>query len=142
MFTPHSPRMRYFTPIEANTLLKQLMPEIDRAVERTHQYEAVMNSLRSGNIPESEQEASATELQNLQAEIEAIVEAIHAQGVEVKGLRQGLIDFPAIRNGQEVCLCWKLGEAVVSHWHPAATGFAGRMPLSPDEDHGLWEWCN
>lgn len=50
-------------------------------------------------------------------------------GGQVKDLETGLVDFPGRRGSDEICLCWKLGEKKVGHWHPTDTGFAGRRPL-------------
>jgi len=50
-------------------------------------------------------------------------------GVELKGLPNGLCDFPSLRDGREVYLCWLLGEAEVLHWHELDAGFAGRQLL-------------
>lgn len=50
-------------------------------------------------------------------------------GVELKDPRTGLIDFRAMRQGEEVYLCWRLGEPSVAHWHPLHTGLAGRAPI-------------
>ena len=41
----------------------------------------------------------------------------------------GLIDFPALRRGETVLLCWQLGEDEVAFWHGLEDGFAGRQPL-------------
>ena len=57
------------------------------------------------------------------------MEAIHALGCELKHVDQGLIDFPALREGREVYLCWRLGEPTIGWWHDLDTGFAGRQPL-------------
>ena len=63
-------------------------------------------------------------------EIRALVRAVHEMGVEVKGLDDGLIDFPSVRRGREIYLCWKLGEGEhISWWHERDTGFAGRRPI-------------
>src|SRR5207237_10794900 len=60
-------------------------------------------------------------------EINALLLEIAHLGVDVKGPDQGLIDFPAMRRGREVLLCWKLGEGDrISYWHDVETGFAGR----------------
>src|SRR5437660_1491268 len=48
-------------------------------------------------------------------------------GVELKDYFGGLIDFPGLRNGRPVYLCWRLGEPEVSHWHDLEAGFAGRQ---------------
>jgi len=59
-----------------------------------------------------------------------IVRGLEGRGILVKGLEQGLIDFPHIReNGEEVYLCWKIGEDDIRYWHAIAEGFSGRRPL-------------
>jgi hypothetical protein len=50
-------------------------------------------------------------------------------GVVVRDIDRGLIDFPALRQGEEVYLCWMLDEPAVRHWHGVQAGFAGRRPL-------------
>ncbi len=142
MFGNTTVRTRYFTPFEANQTLRMVMPDLDRAVERAQQHEAFVRALKNGGVPSHEQEDMLEEIKQLQDEIQTIVEKLHEIGIEIKGLREGLIAFPALRSGQEVCLCWQAGETVVSHWHPIHSGFSGRVPLDPSEDLGLWEWCN
>ena len=58
----------------------------------------------------------------------------------MKNLEPALIDFPALRHGLEVCLCWKEGESEVRWWHPVPTGIKGRQAVRGDP--GIWEWCN
>ncbi len=55
---------------------------------------------------------------------------IDAMGVQVKDLDIGLLDFPCEVDGQVVLLCWKLGEATITHWHGLNEGFAGRKPIT------------
>ncbi len=50
-------------------------------------------------------------------------------GITVKDLDMGLIDFPCLRDGREVYLCWKLGEPGIDWWHEIDAGYAGRQPL-------------
>ena len=60
-----------------------------------------------------------------------LAQKIAQNGILIKGLEDGLIDFPHIRsNGEEVYLCWKLGENNIRYWHSVPDGFAGRKPLS------------
>jgi hypothetical protein len=54
---------------------------------------------------------------------------IEKLGVEVKDPATGLMDFPALRDGDVVYLCWRYGEPCVGFWHPLETGFTGRQPL-------------
>jgi hypothetical protein len=49
--------------------------------------------------------------------------------VVVRDLERGLIDFPSLLGGEEVYLCWLLGEPSVGHWHAVESGFGGRQPL-------------
>lgn len=57
------------------------------------------------------------------------LQAIHSLGVEIKDLERGLCDFPSLREGRVVYLCWVLGEDCIEWWHDLETGFAGRQPL-------------
>ena len=56
-------------------------------------------------------------------------EAVMATGVQVKDPETGLCDFPSVREGRPVVLCWKLGEPEVEFWHELDAGLAGRVPL-------------
>ena len=65
-------------------------------------------------------------------EADAIAECVRLlddEGVQVKDLDEGLLDFPAHRDGEDVLLCWKVGEPKVAFWHGLEEGFAGRKPL-------------
>ena len=50
-------------------------------------------------------------------------------GVDVKDPATGLLDFPSIRNGERVLLCWRAGEPAVEWWHGLTDGFAGRRRI-------------
>jgi hypothetical protein len=58
-------------------------------------------------------------------------EHLEALDLLVRDLEAGLIDFPALRDGREVYLCWQVDEPEVQHWHAAETGYPGRLPLDP-----------
>jgi hypothetical protein len=80
------------------------------------------------------QEPSDVEAQ-LEREAEAVahaVEELERIGVQVKDLDRGLVDFPALHDGEEVLLCWQVGEDEVAYWHGLEEGFAGRKPLPFD----------
>jgi hypothetical protein len=51
-------------------------------------------------------------------------------GVRVRDIDSGLIDFPAIRFGNTVYLCWRYGESEIEYWHGANEGFTGRKSLN------------
>jgi hypothetical protein len=62
-------------------------------------------------------------------DIQANVAAFDERGILLRDLDRGLVDFPALREGREVYLCWIDGEADISYWHELDDGFAGRAPL-------------
>ncbi len=59
-----------------------------------------------------------------------IVKELDRRGIVIKGLDEGILDFPHVRkNGEEVYLCWKIGEDDIQFWHGITEGFAGRKEL-------------
>jgi len=74
--------------------------------------------------------------EELEREAEAVgraIERLEGLGLLVKDLDRGLVDFPALRqNGEEVLLCWHVGEDAIAFWHGVEEGFAGRKPLPFD----------
>ena len=58
----------------------------------------------------------------------ALVE-LQAMEVVLRDLDRGLVDFPALRDGREVFLCWEEGEDEVAFWHDLDAGYGGRRPL-------------
>jgi hypothetical protein len=57
---------------------------------------------------------------------------VKALGGEVKDVEIGLVDFPSVRLGEEILLCWRLGEKRVEYWHPVDGGFASRRPVDAE----------
>ncbi len=71
------------------------------------------------------------EWRNLTKRLDEAVSALRAQGIEVKRLETGLVDFYALVDGELVLLCWQSDEAEVGFYHTLEAGFAGRRPISP-----------
>ena len=69
--------------------------------------------------------------ENAEATIELTfgLEEVGRLDIVVRDLDAGLIDFPALRDGEEVYLCWLVDEPAVAHWHAIEAGFTGRQPL-------------
>jgi hypothetical protein len=51
------------------------------------------------------------------------------EGIIVRDIKIGLVDFPFLRDGEEVYLCWTLAEGQISFWHPTNSGYSSRQPL-------------
>jgi hypothetical protein len=62
-------------------------------------------------------------------ELQASVAAFDARGILLRDLDSGLVDFPALRDGREIYLCWRDGEEDIGYWHELDAGFTGREPL-------------
>ena len=54
---------------------------------------------------------------------------LQAMEVVLRDLERGLVDFPAMRDGREVYLCWEAGESEIEFWHDIEAGYGGRQPL-------------
>lgn len=126
---------RFFTPDEANRLLPEVRVLLENALQKAER----LRNLSRSELGE-ERRGSEPEADQIREEVATILQQIKQQGVEVKGLELGLLDFPAMRNGRVVYLCWRAGEKRVEHWHPMHTGFAGRKRI--DEEPATWEWRN
>jgi hypothetical protein len=59
---------------------------------------------------------------------EAMLE-LREREIVLRDLDRGLVDFPSLRDGHEIYLCWEEGEPEIGWWHEPDTGFAGRRPL-------------
>jgi hypothetical protein len=61
--------------------------------------------------------------------MKSAVEEIQEMGCLIKDLETGLIDFPTLLRGEEVYLCWRLGETDIGFWHGVHEGVAGRRAI-------------
>ncbi len=101
---------------------------------RLDELTAIASSMRRTSSADGEPVVSddseiQTEISKLEGQIAMLIEHIQQQGVEVKDIRRGLVDWRAERDGREVYLCWQHGERTVSWWHELADGFPGRQPI-------------
>ena len=129
---------RIFTPEEANATLPDLRPLVEdmvaakRALDEAQERADEVNARISGNgggLPPA-QLAEVHDLVSRRATALAqALEQVQALGVIVKDLDSGLVDFPSVRDGEDVLLCWQLGEDEVGFWHTYEDGFAGRRPI-------------
>jgi hypothetical protein len=129
---------RYFTPDEANTALAKVRPVAERMVEHRRAMleaqarEEELGARVAGNgggIDPGEPARAAEAVERAAEEIAKCVDEIHELGAQVKDLDTGLLDFPSLRQGSEVLLCWRVGEDDIRYWHGPDDGFAGRRPL-------------
>lgn len=125
--------MKIFTVQEANALLPNVKLIVG-GIQRAHRKVAAFRDEAKKASEAAEQggggisagvayAAALTELTSQVAELEGL-------GVQLKDFERGLVDFPSLRDGRVVLLCWQLGEGdELEWWHDVDAGFAGRTPL-------------
>lgn len=130
-------RRKTFTVDEANNslpLVRAIVADIVHQIETVQTLQLRLKSVQRGRTRE-EGDVYHDELAQSQSELDAeetrllsLREELHRLGIELKG-PDGLCDFPSLRDGRLVYLCWRLGEPRVAHWHEIEAGFSGRQPL-------------
>jgi hypothetical protein len=122
---------RFFTIAEADALLTSLRPLVDEMVRcrsRLVELQPSIEPMLQKMLGNGGSKATG-ELLALFERLRAAIRAIEAEGVFVKDIHTGLLDFPARLQGRTVFLCWQQGEASVAHWHELDSGFSGRQKL-------------
>lgn len=126
---------RYFTLQEASETLNAIRPMMEELVSISQKIIAKQPEIWPA-IEKSAGNGGNPTLSRLVREFERLDDLLHRLqdlGVLIKDMSAGLIDFPAIRDGREVYLCWKVGEDHIAYWHEIETGFAGRQPIDSFE---------
>ena len=122
---------RYFTLSEANqtlTIIRPFMDEIQAIrqkilINQPEAWTAIEKSV--GNGGSRSLSAIVQDFERL----DALVHHILDTGVLIKDINIGLLDFPALKDGREVYLCWQYGEADIAYWHEVEAGYSGRQPI-------------
>lgn len=120
-----------FTLEEANRLIPVLRPLLQRLTSLRNDLNALQpeiqrarrNALLDGGTQVGPYYVSLLDRFN------RALSKIERTGVLVKDFRIGLCDFPHLRDGRLIYLCWKMDEDEVRYWHETDAGFAGRKPI-------------
>ena len=130
---------RVFTVTEANAMLplvraitRDLVRLSREVVERHQRIEHLKagRNITSGDPYDEELAQIDEELTKDRERLHEYVEELHQLGVEPKSAVDGIVDFPAMLEGELVYLCWKFGEAEILYWHSLDGGFAARQRLA------------
>ena len=117
---------------EANALIPWLA-ETFRNLELLRQEYVVIQEnlaeLRGPSVSSGIADWLKARAEQLTRQIREGVEEILDQGIIVRDVSRGLVDFPSQRDGREVYLCWIGGETRIDHWHETDQGFSHRLPL-------------
>lgn len=134
--------MKLFSPEKANALIPKVAPLVDELWRKRRELAIKLlendPALRAGGLPALPEHPRLAAPRSpfvpgpyagLKTEILRIIDRIESHGCLVKDLDLGLLDFPAMRDGEPVYLCWKSGEEHIAAWHGIDEGFAHRKPL-------------
>jgi hypothetical protein len=102
-------------------------PEIRRS--QPDEAESTERGGTSGAVDLGDAALIRLRMQGVIDQMQAVVAQIDAWGITLRDIESGLIDFPALVNGRQVWLCWRLGEDAIAWWHELNRGFSGRRRL-------------
>ncbi len=122
---------RYFTLQEANETLNLIRPLMDEVQairvkilkNQPEAWPAIEKSAGNGG-----NRALSNMVQDFE-KFDALIHRIQDMDVLIKDINLGLLDFPALKDGREVYLCWQYGEGDIAFWHEVEEGYAGRQPI-------------
>ena len=128
-----------FTLAEAQNLIPSVDVLLRKAVELKSSYSSAERRVDSfqerimlmgGTLVDRGKVIEAKDLRDTAAaSLRSAIEEVQELGCVIKDLDMGLIDFPTTFQGQEVYLCWRLGEPAIAFWHGVDEGFAGRKAI-------------
>ncbi len=127
---------KYFTPESANTILPVVRQIVEKIIVKQTEIDSLRDDLEAPTISGAkvfDQVAMRIRLEELYSELAELVVSLQEKGCLLKDIYEGLVDFPALRLGEEVYLCWKIGEKSVDHWHGVYEGFMYRKRIVSDE---------
>ena len=125
--------MKIFTLQEANALLPRVKT-IVAGIQRSHRRVSVFKDDAKDAASNADQGGggidNGVEYARLLTDLTGLTAELEDLGVQLKDFERGLVDFPFLREGRVVLLCWQMGEGdELEWWHDVDAGFAGRTPL-------------
>ena len=130
MLSPMPKFKKHFSVDEANALITELKPIMQKIRDFTLILKEQGFDVYRGKYFPAFHPDTLDEFPPVYRKMIKMMHTVYIKGIEIKGLEQGLLDFPALRNnGEEVYLCWKLDEEEIGFWHPLEGGFAGRKSI-------------
>ena len=122
---------KYFSVEEANAFIPKLLIDIPRIQDLMKRLVNDFPDVRKAREKAQQNGGSlqGADYINCVLMINSLTEELESKGCVLKGIEHGLIDFPSLRDGKEVYLCWKNPEPRIEYWHDIQSGFAGRQRI-------------
>lgn len=126
---------RIFTFSEAVGLLPQLRSVLEQVTDEWNRIKSLNPQIQKARDKAQFDGFSPYGVEYIEAvsHLMYLLQQIREMGVLLKDVDRGLCDFPYMRNGRVVYLCWHLGEETIAYWHDIEAGFAGREPLDDSD---------
>jgi len=127
----------YFTIKSANEMLPTIIEKFQKIKQEKNEVEKMEQKLQVNLSGTSNLDDYVTLKQNLNASVTRFytsIEELEKTGVVLKGLEEGLLDFPSKKFDDEIWLCWKEGETEIKFWHEKDVGFNGRKPIDVNKE--------
>ena len=134
---------RYYSVSEVNDLLPRVREAFTRVMQLRAQLKPIYKRLEQADAApersdfEIELPGAPIDVIRDRAAFKSMVEMLSEElaavadlGGNVKDLDTGLVDWRALRHGEDILLCWRFGETEIGFWHEMETGFAGRRPIA------------
>ena len=125
---------RYFTIKSANEALPSVIEKFNNLKKQKNEIMKAEQELQSSVSNFEEYMIQKQELNSEMTKFYQLIEDLESTGVSLKGLDQGLLDFPSKRFDEDVWLCWKDGETEIKFWHDMNSGFNGRKPITVSDE--------
>jgi hypothetical protein len=123
----------YFTPKDVNKILLEIQKQFSQIILLRNKVISLQEDLQKITNEGSKLGTFIAKKQELNREVSRLykeIEGLEKQGIMIKSVDDGLLDFPSLRFDEEVWLCWKYGESEIKFWHGRDEGFMGRKPLA------------
>ena len=119
---------KLYTLEEANALLPYLAPTLVELREKSEQAAQIRNNVTQAAATNGGSEKRERWSRTLER-VGELIERVQEWELQLRDIGTGLVDFPALVQGEEAWLCWRLGEPEVAYWHPKDAGISERKPL-------------
>ena len=124
-------KSKFFSVEEANAYIPQLLINIPRIQilmkSLTDEYLDVDKARKKVQLNGGSMQGA--DYLNCVLKINYLTDELESKGCVLKGIEHGLVDFPSLRDGKEVYLCWKNPEQQIEYWHDIQSGFTGRQRI-------------
>jgi len=125
-----SPTRKVFTLEHANKTLPLVSRIVEDIVGTYRQMARTRQRLATETLSMADRDRLDFLAEEQERQFDLFIDELIEIGCDLKDANMGLVDFLGRHEGRCVCLCWRLGESRIEHWHELHAGFGGRRPVA------------